>query len=231
MTPIVWGSARAHWGYNCRGKLAGAPMMQSPLYFESDGQISDAFLLNLTSEGLGILVSTVLITFAIRATQLTSRWLSVRRPRKRILADSRADADVALDCIRGVADSNDRGDVRRGLRKYAIMMSSMAKRLEIARDLFAPSDAGPIVEFITDVHTVNAVIENDVEDIDALVLPLTTKSKDFIGRRDNKIVVPRFDYYTQAFFNLDQLFRRHGVHVVGVDKGYAPDFQEFLRSA
>jgi len=206
-------------------------MLQSSLYFDPDGRITDAFLLNLSSEGIGILVSTVLITFAIRATQLTSRWLSVRRPRKRILADSRADADVALSCLRGVAESSDRGEVQRSVRKYAIMMSAMAKRLEIARDLFAPGDAGPIVEFITDVHVVNAIIENDIEDIDTLVLPLTTKSKDFIGRRNNKIVVPRFDYYTQAFFNLDQLFKRHGVHIVGIDQTYAPDFQEFLHSA
>jgi hypothetical protein len=205
--------------------------MQADLFFEPDGRISDALLLNLTSEGVGILVSTVLITIAIRATQLTSRWLSVRRPRKRILTDSRADADVAINCVRSVSESTDRGIVRKGLRRYSLMMSSMAKRLEIARDLFAPGDSGSIVEFITDVHTVNAVIENDIEDIDNLVLPLTEKSKDFVGRRNNKIIVPRFDYYTQAFFNLDQLFKRHGIRIVGIDKSYAPDFQDFLRSA
>lgn len=199
----------------------------SSLFFRADGSVSDQFLLNLTSEGIGILVSTVLITLALRTTQLTSRWLSVRGPRRKVLEDSRADADFALACIARVATSTDRPRVRDELRQYARALVSMAKRLELTRDLFAPADVPLIVGFITDVHTANAIIETDCER-DTAILPLTLKSKSFPGRRGQTIHVPAADYYTQMFYALDRLFARYNAPLVRVAERFDADFVDFL---
>lgn len=190
---------------------------------------NEAFLVNLSSELVGILLTTVLITTALRVSQGVQRWLTVRGPRRLMLDDSRVDADVALGYVLAVEKSTDRAAVRVNLRKFSRTTLAMAKRFEVTRDLFATRDIPAIVGFITDVHTVSAVIESDC-DSETSALPLTLKMKSFPDRKGRTILVSTRDYYTQMFFALDRLLRRYGAKQVGIGAKYEKEFQDFLDS-
>jgi|CXWL01.1.fsa_nt_gi hypothetical protein len=195
------------------------------IFFNPDGVfgLSDELVLSVS-----ILALTALITVANRVTQRVSWWLGVRVPRRKILGDTEADARFTLRIIRQIASSTDPKEVRRELKAYAAALSSMSKRLEITRDFFSPKDQGWIVDFITTVHTISAILENDCER-EPMILPLTRNTKSFVGLKNESVDTVASNYYTEMFFYLDSLFARYGYEQTRVKSSYEPNYLRFLK--